>query len=230
MDDAQCDRGGQSHRRRRPPRGPASRARPHSRRLPPRPPRRSRPGGRRHPPLATPARLRLMRRRPSDPEHAGRKQGHDADHHRRLAARPSAARHERAPGGQQERAAEVGEDLRDRHARAEQRRNGRAWRGERVGHAGRAVGPVAGVSWTAAQVASRAQPIGRRPVDQAGGLPTRDMVQCVTHRRDLVRTEKTIVAPGRYAAVACLMPRRRRQPVSPRSIGRAGSRAPRTRR
>ena len=61
-----------------------------------------------------------------DPEHAGGEQSHGAEHHPRLAVRPTRASHERAPGGQQERAAEVGEDLRDRHARAEQRRGRRA--------------------------------------------------------------------------------------------------------
>ncbi len=95
-------------------------------------------------------------------------------------AEPRGADDEGLVGAKEERAADIGEHLADRHARAEdrgQRRRpatGRSYRGgrRRVSRFAAGLGCLGG-----------AQSLGGRRVDEPGGLPGRDSVQHLVHAR-----------------------------------------------
>ena len=112
-----------------------------------------------------------------------RRDGHaDRDRQKgfRSRAEPRGADDEGLVGAKEERAAEVGEHLADRHARAEdrgQRRRpatGRSFGGgrRRVGRFAAGLGGLGG-----------AQALGSRCVDEPGGLPGRNSVQHLVHAR-----------------------------------------------
>ena len=104
-----------------------------------------------------------------------RDQRHRPDRQLRVSGRSGRTGHERTPGGKQERATEIGEDLGDRDARTEHRG------GCRTSLRGRIVVVRVPVRGPSRADVCRAQSIGGPTVDEARCLPGCDVRTCVTH-------------------------------------------------